>query len=476
MKTLKQILEVYSPKSADEKRFVNKHITIKHADRNGNDDDVFTASNVKTIDRAKTKKGYDTKSSEAVYEGVVGKMLTDKGAKQLMAAPKGKKSYFKNTVKTDKGTETEHGYYDDQGNRHVTHKVAKEEVEGTKAPKLTVKKSYNADGEPEHHVYHNGKLVKKFSNALSANTYIAKQQKMQKEDIEYDVMLIDEARASAAYQFTHKPGDAESEKKLADLKAQHKGSGNRVVLKGRLGKDNPNAQKYKDAAKANKGRGYGAHAYQTIKKSDAAHHDVYVYKKATEEVEQIDELSKETLSSYLKQRGSMVSPRSKNNKGNENMFRAATKLSKKVAKEEVEQIDELTKSTLASYASKASKSAAGLATTAMHHKNAAAAWDNDNGRSASKRHANKMSKQFTQYSTDATNKQIKRQKGVDSALKRLAKEEIEVNEALKVSHGAGAWIKDFQDSDNPKFAGKSKEQRKQQALAAFYAAKRAGKE
>lgn len=269
MKTLKQILEVYSPKSADEKRFVNKHITIKHADRNGNGDDVFTASNVKTIDRAKEKKGHDAKASEAVYEGVVGKMLTDKGAKQLMAAPKGKKSYFKNTVKTDKGTETEHGYYDDQGNRHVTHKVAKEEVE---------------------------------------------------------------------------------------------------------------------------------------------------------------------------------------------------------------QIDELTKSTLASYASKASKSAAGLATTAMHHKNAAAAWDNDNGRSASKRHANKMSKQFTQYSTDATNKQIKRQKGVDSALKRLAKEEIEVNEALKVSHGAGAWIKDFQDSDNPKFAGKSKEQRKQQALAAFYAAKRAGKE
>jgi hypothetical protein len=221
MKTLKQILEVYAPKPGDEKRFVKKHVTIKHADANGNGDDVFTASNVKTIDRKKEKKGHDAKTSEAVYE-------------------------------------------------------------------------------------------------------------------EYDVLVIDEARTSSSYQFTHKPGDTESEKKLADLKSKHKGTSQRVVLKGRLGKDNPSAQKYKDAAKANKGRGYGASAYQTIKKADAAHHDVYVYRKATEEVE--------------------------------------------------------------------------------------------------------------------------------------------VNEVLKVSAGAGEWIKDFQGSDNPKFAGKSKEQRKQQALAAFYAAKRSGKD
>ena len=66
--------------------------------------------------------------------------------------------------------------------------------------------------------------------------------------------------------------------------------------------------------------------------------------------------------------------------------------------------------------------------------------------------------------------------GVYKNLIKTAKEEIEINEVLKVSGGAGEWIKDFQGSDNPKFAGKSKEQRKQQALAAFYAAKRAGKE
>lgn len=68
MKTLKQILEVYSPKSADEKRFVKKHIVVKTADVAGNGDDVYAGAAVKEIDRKKTRKGYNTKDSEAVYE------------------------------------------------------------------------------------------------------------------------------------------------------------------------------------------------------------------------------------------------------------------------------------------------------------------------------------------------------------------------------------------------------------------------
>ena len=47
-----------------------------------------------------------------------------------------------------------------------------------------------------------------------------------------------------------------------------------------------------------------------------------------------------------------------------------------------------------------------------------------------------------------------------------------VNEVLSKKASAGEWIKDFQDSDNPKFAGKSKEKRKQMALAAYYAKQR----
>ena len=43
----------------------------------------------------------------------------------------------------------------------------------------------------------------------------------------------------------------------------------------------------------------------------------------------------------------------------------------------------------------------------------------------------------------------------------------ELAEKLKVSDGVGAWIKDFQKSDAPQFQGKSEEDRKKMALAAF---------
>jgi hypothetical protein len=47
-----------------------------------------------------------------------------------------------------------------------------------------------------------------------------------------------------------------------------------------------------------------------------------------------------------------------------------------------------------------------------------------------------------------------------------------VNEVLTKDTPASKVIKDFIDSDNPKFAGKSKEKRKQMALAAYYAKQR----
>jgi hypothetical protein len=103
-----------------------------------------------------------------------------------------------------------------------------------------------------------------------------------------DMLGEAQARYSDSYKFTHKPGDTESEKKLADLKAATKGSGNRVVLQGRLGKNNPNANKYSVKAGGGKSGGpvgrppgqSGPHSHQRIAKADAAHHDVYVYRKA----------------------------------------------------------------------------------------------------------------------------------------------------------------------------------------------------
>lgn len=48
-----------------------------------------------------------------------------------------------------------------------------------------------------------------------------------------------------------------------------------------------------------------------------------------------------------------------------------------------------------------------------------------------------------------------------------------IEEGLKVSDGVKAWIDDFVKSDNPKFEGKSKKERINQALGAYYDAKRA---
>lgn len=50
--------------------------------------------------------------------------------------------------------------------------------------------------------------------------------------------------------------------------------------------------------------------------------------------------------------------------------------------------------------------------------------------------------------------------------------DILISEVLKASDDAGKWISDFVSSDNPKFAGKSKADRKKQALAAYYAAQK----
>lgn len=46
--------------------------------------------------------------------------------------------------------------------------------------------------------------------------------------------------------------------------------------------------------------------------------------------------------------------------------------------------------------------------------------------------------------------------------------DIQINEVLSKDASAGDWIHDFVHSDNPKFAGKSKAERKKMALGAYY--------
>jgi hypothetical protein len=50
-----------------------------------------------------------------------------------------------------------------------------------------------------------------------------------------------------------------------------------------------------------------------------------------------------------------------------------------------------------------------------------------------------------------------------------------IKEELNVSDGMDTWIKDFQKSDAPQFKGKTKEERREMAIAAYMSAKRGGK-
>ena len=59
-------------KNPDEQKFIDKHVVAKTADRNGNDDELFKGSKVKMADRPKHRKGYNPGQDEEVYEELKG--------------------------------------------------------------------------------------------------------------------------------------------------------------------------------------------------------------------------------------------------------------------------------------------------------------------------------------------------------------------------------------------------------------------
>ncbi len=84
-----------------------------------------------------------------------------------------------------------------------------------------------------------------------------------------------------------------------------------------------------------------------------------------------------------------------------------------------------------------------------------------------------------QAKSDALSKVVKRpQAGTIAAVHRsmerqMQKESVEyIEEKLTAADPAGKWISDFVASDNPKFAGKTKKERINMALGAYYAAKK----
>lgn len=89
----------YAPKSKGDQDFVAKHKTEKHADRVGNEDDVYKGTTKYVLDKAsENKHGYDEDESEKVYEAAMSKddmIAYHKGrheriVKDLMNNPKAK--------------------------------------------------------------------------------------------------------------------------------------------------------------------------------------------------------------------------------------------------------------------------------------------------------------------------------------------------------------------------------------------------
>jgi hypothetical protein len=170
------------------------------------------------------------------------------------------------------------------------------------------------------------------------------------------------------------------------------------------------------------------------------------------------------------------------------------KVAAKMKKEEVEQINELSPATYTSAAQKARGQGTAYAAKATTQAGAAM-YGSQQGKHEPNSPAAKMhafaQKRFNQagkfekkaglkpggagiHSYDPTPGDKGYSKG---GPKPLTREEVEyIEEKLTAADPASEWIKDFVASDNPKFEGKSKKERIQMALGAYYAAKRAKNE
>jgi len=197
-------------------------------------------------------------------------------------------------------------------------------------------------------------------------------------------------------------------------------------------------------------------------------------KKTNEEVEQIDELSKNTLTGYIKKAHKVQindyqdagdlghSPERRQGLGRtEKIHRAVDKLAAKKTNEEVEQIDELSKGTLGSYIKKASHDVAAKGAFTRHFA------DKSRAETAEQKHD--IARKTMKKADKMQDAGMKRRANMAKAVDRLTKEETQLDEKLPASASAGDYIHDFVHSDNPKFAGKSTKERQKMALGAFYA-------
>ena len=226
-KTLKDFLEGYlKVKSADEQKFIDKHVTAKNPDRNGNGDDVFKG-NTKPIDRRKERKGYNPGEDEKVYEEL-------KGNQHKIDANK-------------------NGKIDAEDFKHLRKK--KKVVEAADDPKLAFQLH----------------MAKKKEE-------LRKKGQLAKEEAEQ----IDELSTST----------------LQSYRKKARAQGNAIVDKMKMGGGDWSKDQKDTKTLRKRAAGANMSGKQLVKRGESL---------KTEEAEQIDELSKATLGSYVKKAKTQMS-------------------------------------------------------------------------------------------------------------------------------------------------------------------------
>ncbi len=351
-KTLNQFLEGYlKVKNPDEQKFVDKHVVAKHADRNGNDDEVFKGSKVKMADRRKDRHGYNPGEDEKVYEEL-------KGSQHKIDANKNGKvdAHDFKLLRSKKKKVAEEAEQIDETAKIVAHLQKRYGDNIRKSHVMSAAKDFGVDS---------SKLAKAVRTKLGKNML--------------DEEQIDEISATTK--------DSYAKKAVKQLPGLFKKSGETA----------DDARKYYNRK-------------NTVRKI------------ANEEAEQIDELSKKTMGSYIKKASGAEQP--KNVMSPKNV--------------------PLTK--IAAYQG-----------------------DSETGY---------FGKRFNQHTYDKAERLRKnRETGIKRATDKLTKEEVEaIEEKLNMDTASmGTVVKDFQKSDAPQFKGKSQDKRRAMAIAAKLTAERGGK-
>ena len=345
-KTLNQFLEGYlKVKNPDEQKFVDKHVTAKHPDRNGNGDEVFNGSKVKTADRRKDRHGYNPGEDEKVYEEL-------------------------------------------KGSQH----------------KIDANKNGKVDA-------HDFKLLRK------------------KKKVAEEAEQIDELETAT----------------LQSYRKKARAQGNAIIDKMKMGGGDWSKDQKDTKTLRKRSAGANMSGKQLVKRGESLR---------TEEVEELDELSRKTMGSYVgKAVDDFKNRRPKMGedgqlKKMQNRTVGVNRVLKKVYGEEAEQIDELSSDTLRRYRMKAKSIG-----------------DNEKGDIGYRSKGRELAGRKTHGG----------QYGIPKA-KVMAKEEAELEEKINMDKASmGTVIKDFQKSDAPQFKGKSQDKRRAMAIAAKLTAERGGK-